>query len=473
MFFGREELLLELNSLWGKRVSSLVTCRGRRRIGKTALVEQFAERSGARFIRVEGVRPAKGHSNEDELKTFAQQLAVQCGCERTVPLDWLSAFQRLSTLIRDTERTVVLLDEISWLGHYDPLFADTVKIAWDRWWKKHDRLVVVLCGSVSSWIKENIVDNGEFVGRRSLDVVVGELSLDECVRFWGNAAKRIDVREILDVLSVTGGVPKYLEEIRPGLTAAENIRELCFRPKSVLREDFDDMFRDVITQQPKFSADVLRTLTDGPKNVVEICAQLGVGKGGRVTDALLRLSEAGFVSQDAGRNPETGADIRERCYRLKDNYARFYLKYVEPSKSVIDEGGYDFGRLERLPGWDAVMGLQFENLVVNNYRKLLPHLHLAGALVLSAAPYRKTGKRGEGCQIDLLLQAQRFVCLVEVKRCLEIGREVVAEMEAKVSRLRLPSGVSVRTALVYEGKVHPAVEAEGYFDALVDIRALI
>lgn len=473
MFFGRESILLEFDSLWGKRVSSLVTCRGRRRIGKTALVEQFAERSKARFIRVEGVRPTKGYSNDDELKTFAQQLAVQCGCERTVPLDWLSAFQRLSSLIRDTERTVVLLDEISWLGHYDPMFADTVKIAWDRWWKKHDRLIVVLCGSVSSWIKENIVDNGEFVGRRSLDLVVGELSLDECVRFWGKSARRIDVREVLDVLSVTGGVPKYLEEVRPGLTAAENIREMCFRPKSVLREDFDDMFNDVITQQPRFSAEVLRTLTDGPKNLVEICARIGVGKGGRVTDALTRLIEAGFVSQDAGRNPETGAEIRERCYRLKDNYARFYLKYVEPSKTVIDAGAYDFGCLDRLPGWDAVMGLQFENLVVNNYRKLLPHLHLAGALVLSAAPYRKSGSQGEGCQIDLLLQAQRFVCLVEVKRRHEIGREVIAEMEAKVAKLRLPSGVSVRTALVYEGMLHPAVEAEGYFDALVDIRSLI
>jgi len=107
MFFGRESILLEFDSLWGKRVSSLVTCRGRRRIGKTALVEQFAERSKARFIRVEGVRPTKGYSNDDELKTFAQQLAVQYGCERTVPLDWLSAFQRLSSLIRDTERKYV------------------------------------------------------------------------------------------------------------------------------------------------------------------------------------------------------------------------------------------------------------------------------------------------------------------------------------------------------------------------------
>ena len=74
-------------------------------------------------------------------------------------------------------------------------------------------------------------------------------------------------REIIDVLSVTGGVPRYLEEIDPGLSAAENIRKLAFLPNSVLRVDFDDMFNDVITRQPKFASTVMRTLVDGAKVV--------------------------------------------------------------------------------------------------------------------------------------------------------------------------------------------------------------
>ena len=74
-------------------------------------------------------------------------------------------------------------------------------------------------------------------------------------------------REIIDVLSVTGGVPRYLEEIDPGLSAAENIRKLAFLPNSVLRVDFYDMFNDVITRQPKFASTVMRTLVDGAKVV--------------------------------------------------------------------------------------------------------------------------------------------------------------------------------------------------------------
>ena len=196
-FFGRERQLDDLKGLWGKRVSSLCTCRGRRRIGKSTLIEQFAKMSNARFIKVEGVRPKDGYTNDDELSAFAVQLSAQTGSERTTPENWLNAFIRLDKEIRDDEKTVVLIDEISWFGYYDAMFPDMVKIVWDNYWKKHDRLIVVLCGSISGWIKENIIDNGAFYGRRSLDMVVGELPLSQCVKFWGAAASRIETREML------------------------------------------------------------------------------------------------------------------------------------------------------------------------------------------------------------------------------------------------------------------------------------
>ena len=179
MFYGREELLTDLEDLWGKRVSSLVTCRGRRRIGKSTLIEQFAKRSEARFIKIEGLRPQKELSNEDELRAFARQLADQSSAERSLPDCWLTAFGRLAREISDDERTVVLFDEVSWMGYYDPTFAGTLKMAWDNHLKKHPRLILVVCGSVSTWIRENIIDDGQFLGRRSLDVVVPELPLRE------------------------------------------------------------------------------------------------------------------------------------------------------------------------------------------------------------------------------------------------------------------------------------------------------
>lgn len=477
MFFGRQAQLEQLNRLLYKQVGSFVTCRGRRRVGKSTLIERFAAECGARFIKLEGVQPKAKYENADELRAFAEQLAAQTGAESTVPANWLNAFIRLDREIKDENRwTVVLLDEIAWFGYYDPMFSDSVRIAWENYWRKHDRLIVVVCGSVSSWIRDNIIDNKAFRGRRSLDLVVPELPLAECAKFWGDCAHRIDPTEIVDVLAVTGGVPMYLQEIDPTLSADENIRQLAYSPNAVLRVDFDDMFTDVISDQPLFTGRVLRRLVDGPKTVTEIASALQVEKGGRITDAMDRLAEAGLVSPDIGRNPETGAEVRERRYRLRDNYSRYYLKLIEPVKEQIDSGAYRFSSLSKLDGWQTVMGFAFENLVINNYPELLPHLHLGQALVTSAAPYRKNASRsrkGGGYQIDLLIQTEGTICLTEIKRKREITKDVIGEVDEKVRKIAKREGMSVRTALVYDGELSSFVEANGYFDAIIPFRKLL
>ncbi len=478
MFFGREDLIEQLIGLFDKRVASLVTCRGRRRIGKSTLIEVFAERAGCRFIKIEGRRPSPGLADADELATFGRQLASQTDAESTPPSCWADAFRRLNAQINDKERTVVLIDEVSWLAYYEKSFADDFKIAWDNLFKKHDRLVLVLCGSVSSWLRDNIIDNSAYMGRRSLDVVVKELPLKDCVKFWGKAASRIDPLEIIDVLSVTGGIPRYLEEIVPSLSASENIRRLCFRPSSVLRTDFDEMFRDVVLKSSALSGAVLKCLAGGSRTEAELNRELKLGKGGRVSSVLSLLEEAGLVSPDPCVNPETGRPMREQRHRLSDNYTRFYLKYIEPLKAIIDDGSFDMAGLEALDGIDSVMGLAFENLVLSNYRELIPYLNLRGALITSAAPYRRNARQGgsglqKGCQVDLLIQARRTVCIVEIKRRKEIGREVIDEVDAKVNAIRRPDGVSARAALVYCGKLAPIVEADGYFDAIVPFVKLL
>lgn len=475
-FYGREEQIADLERLWSKRTSSFVTCRGRRRIGKSTLIERFAEVSGARFIMIEGLRPTKNLSNSSELAHFAAQLSEVVGEDIPPPANWLNAFLALDSAITNGKRTVVLLDEISWMANYDPTFAGTLKTAWDRHLKKHPKLILVVCGSVSSWIRENIIDDGAFFGRRSLDIVVPELPLSECVKFWGKSLERIELREVIDILSVVGGIPRYLEELTTDRSANENIRSMAFRPKSILRTDFDEMFHDAITRQPTMCARIIRLLVDGSMRSSEVAEKLGVDRNGNVGKALQQLEEAGLVACDEGKNPETGEDLREKRYRLKDNYCRFYLKYIEPEKSVIDKGQYELGTLDQLDGWDAVKGLAFENLVVNNSAMLRPLLGIGKATITSVAPYRRAGSRDGtrgGLQVDLLLQTRRAVYLVEVKRKREIGREVIQEMEEKVALLPRRNGVSVRTALVYDGNLAPIVEADGYFDAIIPFRRLL
>ena len=132
--------------------------------------------------------------------------------------------------------------------------------------------------------------------------------------------------------------------------------------------------------------------------------------------------------------------------------------------------------LDQFGEWGSIMGLAFENLILNNYRELLAPLHLDKALIMSAAPYRraasaKTGRKG--VQIDLLLQTRMSLCVVEIKRKREIGREIVGEISEKCDRLAKRPGMSLRTALVYDGELAPSVEADGYIDSVVPVRRLL
>ena len=473
MFYGRKDILDDLRGLWEKRMASLVTCRGRRRIGKSTLVEEFARLNGARFLKLEGKAPEKGMTNADQLKSFCSQLSRQVGGRKLVAESWAEAFAVLDEFL-DGRKTVLLLDEISWMGKYDPGFAGDLKIAWDDLFKKHDRTIVFLCGSASTWIAENILNHTGFLGRRSMDIVLGELPLSDCFRFWGNRMSRVSTRDVIDVLSVTGGVPKYLEDIRPSLSADENIRRLCFRSNGMLVKEFEEIFANVFEGDVFARREILNALANGPLGVSDLAAVLGKERNGHLSAVLEELSLSGFVEKDEGLNPKTGKPVLSARYRLKDNYARFYLHCISPHRMMIDKDGYRFSSVEQLDGWDAIMGLQFENLVLNHISDLLPKLHIDAALLTSAAPYRVvTRKKGEGCQIDLLIQSKWFWYVVEIKRKRYIGREVVEEVARKVERLPHPRAISIRTALVYEGELSKAIEGDGYFDALVPIADLL
>ena len=103
----------------------------------------------------------------------------------------------------------------------------------------------------------------------------------------------------------------------------------------------------------------------------------------------------------------------------------------------------------------------------------MPESHKVRLTSLPAAPWRNARTaNGRGCQIDLLLQAPRSVCVVEIKRKAEIGENVADEVQAKVAALGTPRGTSIRTALVYEGSLSPRIEADGYFDFLVPAERL-
>ena len=471
MFIGREKELESLKLLLDKNTASLVACRGRRRIGKSTLFKEFAKREKLGFISIEGLGPRKGQTNADQLRNFGERLARETKSRIVIPENWNEAFALLSKRIPKRGRQLVLLDEISWMGKHDPDFPGYLKNGWDDELKNHDNLILVICGSVSSWVRRNLLDSATFGGRFSRDIVLKELPLRLCAEFWRNRKRDLSCRELIDVLSVTGGVPRYLEEINPSLSAAENIRLMCFSPDGPLFKDFSAMFGEVFGESAKVKGDILRVIADGAMGLSEIAEALGVERGGSLSESLDELCEAGFVARDGVLNLRTWKKSKLVKYRLCDNYVRFYLKYIEPHLSDIKEGRFEFESLSELPGWNTIMGFQFENLVLNRVMDFKSALHLDGAIFRSAAPYRSKGKGG--AQVDLMIQTDEVLYIVEVKRRRQIKASVTDEVKAKLAKLSKPRSISLRKGLIYEGELAQSVRRDGYFDALIDVADMI
>lgn len=474
MFIGREDDLALLASLWEKQTASLITCRGRRRVGKSTLIEEFAARTAENFLAIEGLPPRKGMTDALQRKNFMDRLGEWAGAEIGEARSWPLAFAALDARIPTSGRTVVLLDEISWMGGYDPDFPGFLKAAWDKTLKKHDNLVLVLCGSVSAWIADNILDNTGFVGRDTLDLEVCELSPADSIKLLGPTGERLSTTDKIDLLSVVGGVPRYLEEIRPALSVDENVRRMAFMRQGLLFREFDDTFNVVFGSTVVNRRRLLEALVEHHLTASEIAALDGRKANGSLVRALRELCLAGFVERETGINLRTGKPQKIDHYRIKDNYIRFYLRFVAPQAESIAKGAFGFSSLEQLGGWGPLLGRQFENLVLNHLPDLFPLLGLDHSLVLSASPYvQNKSSRGEGCEIDLLIQTRRSVFVVEIKRRAEIRASVMDEVAEKVRRLDVPRGLSVRTALVYDGDLSPQVAAERYFDFLIPAERLL
>jgi len=478
LFHGRKDEINEFRQLIRPQKSTLATCQGRRRIGKSTFVHECG-RFVDHYYSISGLPPHSELGKDDQLKNFAEALSRQFGIP-DLPLDsWEKAFHLLSTLLPKKGTILILFDEISWMSIGDRNFAGHLKNAWDNHFSQRTKLVLILCGSVSSWIEENILNSTGFVGRVSWQFKLQPLPLHHCNAFWTerekNKAKPTPTRDKLRLLSVTGGVPRYLEEIDPRKSAEQNIESLCFHKSGLLFNEFDQIFHDIFTRKAGTYRDIVRVLVDGPRSVQQISKSLERIRGGSLSTALHDLDGAGFIQEDRSFNPNTAKDLaRTLCYRLSDNYLRFYLKYVEPKKSAIRKGIYQRVPLEALEAWDSIMGLQFENLIHNSRDEILSLLGLRNTTIENLGPYFQTKtKRRQACQIDLLIRTASAIYIVEAKARKKIQPSVIDEVREKIKSLSIARDIPIRTALVYEGELAPSITGADFFDHLITFEQLL
>ena len=271
---------------------------------------------------------------------------------------------------------------------------------------------------------------------------------------------------------MTGGIPRYLEELRPDLSAEANLQRLCFDSEGLLFREFDQIFHDLFQKQGHFYKQIIENLINSSLSTTELAVKLGRSRGGDLSNALGELMESGFLARDYTWSFATGKRLESSRYRVRDNYLRFYLKYILPHKEQIEST-----QLQRLPqGWLSIMGVQVENLVVNNGSLVCRILGVSPEDLLIANPYFQTaGTRRRGCQIDYLIQTRfRYLYACEVKfRQGVVGTEVIEEVEEKLHRLQLPRGFSCRPVLIHVNGVSEDVVDSGYFARIIDLSELL
>jgi hypothetical protein len=449
-FLGREHELEILNSHWGKKTSSLIVIRGRRRIGKSTLVEKFSE-TADHYYKFEGLAPADNIKRISQIEHINHLLQRKYKFKKKLET-WLDIFKFINSKI-NKKRTVLFLDEISWMGMDDPDFPGYLKIAWDNLFSKHDKLIVVLAGSVSAWIEKNILMHTAFVGRISSTMTLPQLSLEDAKDFF-NEDKNLSTYDKLKFLSITGGVPKYINEYKFNKTTNQNIHQLCFDANGLLFTEFDRIFKDIFTRRSDIYKKITESLIQKPLTLSEICSTIKVRKNGNYKNYLNDLVVAGFIHKADQFDILTGQAQKMAHFRLSDNYLRFNLKYIDRFKKQIQNGHFKNKTVESLLGFDQFIGYQFENLIFNNLDCILNLLDIDANSVVSAGPYsqKKNTRNKNGVQIDLLVHCKPnilYVCEIKFKK--KIGDEIAQQIHQKVKKLKYPKYMTVKPVLIYAG----------------------
>ncbi len=472
LFVGRKRELRLLMDLFEKKVASLVVIKGRRRIGKSRLVEEFGK--DQTYYVFSGLPPNERSTAQSQRDDFARQLSTQTGLPDVLADDWSKLFLLFADKIK-AGRAIILFDEISWMGSKDPAFLGKLKNAWDLHFKKNPHLILILCGSVSVWIEKNIISSTGFFGRIALKITLEELSLSESNELLQKIGFHRSLIEKFHLLSITGGIPWYIELINPKYSAEENIKQLCFEKDAILVDEFKFIFHDLFGRRGEVCKKIVEYLAKGPAEYADIVAALDYHSSGSLSEYLDDLSISGFIQRDFTWALKSGKDSRLSQFRLSDNYVRFYLKYILPRLTKIGKNQFSQFSLTSLLNWDSIAGLQFENMVLNNRREVHALLGLKDDEILADNPYfqTKTTKQ-QGCQIDYMIQTRYntlFVCEIKFLKN-QVDVSIIETMKEKIARLAIPKGYACLPVLIHVNGVTDSVVNAGWFFKIIQFGQL-
>lgn len=416
---GRQKEQKLVKELLGSKNAEFIAIYGRRRVGKTYLIKNMIDSFPCKFLHVTGLQ--KG-SLKNQLETFTTRLGVTF--YQGVPLkpykSWMDAFEALSQAIAKTpksEKIVIFLDELPWMATPRSKLLMVLELYWNQHWVFDPRIKLIICGSATSWIINNIInDKGGLHNRVTRTIHLHPFSLSEVESYLQEKKIKLSHRQILDLYVVLGGVPLYWFWMRKGKTAHEMIDELCFQKGGPLVKEFDRLFASLF-EDPKPYISLIRIIGKHRYGIgqAELLSKSKLPSGGSTVRKLRELEEAGFITSLVPyKHTDKGV-----YYLVDDEYSLFYLYWIEPNlKSLAKKESLEGFWLSQSqqPSWRSWEGYAFESVCYKHIHQIRRALNIDPGALAGSWRYNPRTKDEEGAQIDLLFdRPDNAITLCEIK----------------------------------------------------------
>ncbi|MCP4601798.1 MAG: ATP-binding protein [Proteobacteria bacterium] len=470
MFYGRENELKQLSRAINSNRAELGIVYGRRRVGKSELLRRAVSHAKKPWI----FEALEGASTKKQINHFLDQLATQTKSLPFRARDWRDVFDTFTSIISKGSHYVVF-DELPWMACGRGELISLLKFYWDNHWKKNPGVTLVLCGSIASFMLKHVVHSKALHNRKTFEIQLPPLPASEAKLFFHGM--RSD-HEVAKFLMVFGGIPKYLEQVDPGQSLAQNLDHLCFSRNGFFRAEFETIFKEQFKVAKTYES-IVRALSEESCSQEILARKIDMKPGGGLTSYISTLEHAKFLRIFASGDV-LGKKSNTRKIVLWDEWLRFYFTYIAPNTQAISMNT-EPGLFEQLTAssFSNYCGLAFERMCLKNFDRILAKLEIPLHSVMGVGPYFRQPPRGgkpdQGLQIDILLRRKgQVLTIFECKfSSRPVGLSVVEEVKRKEKLLNAKRSYSIERVLICANEVTAPLANAGYFHQILDLDAVL
>jgi len=466
-FIGRDQEISNLENFYKESDSRLGVIFGRRRIGKTRLLEQFVSKK-KRSLFFEALEDTSTLDQLNHLQLSLLDQTKDLTLTRTKFQTWDHFFLYLTDYLEKepAQKKIIIFDEIQWMAQGKNQLISKIKFYWDKQWKQHN-VMLVLCGSLASFMVMNVIRSKALYGRIDFQINLLPLNPHETSKLLHSNRNK---REGLIYQMILGGIPKYYEWIDRQKSLEWNLNQTSFKNSGVLLKDFETTFYKQFKKGTLYPQ-IVELLFHGPKTLQEISTTLKVQSGGGLKSYLENLEMARIVRPIISLGNKINS--KQKRYQLIDEYLCFYKKFVAPHKNeiILNNTRDLFSKIVE-DKWLPWLGLAFERFCVNNGEYLAKKLGIQNSLI-KFGPYYNSK---EQVQIDLIFECDRNTLIICEMKFLnkEADPSIIQEMEIKKAKLNLKFPKhSLETALIAPFGITKALRATKYFNYVLELKDIL